>query len=70
MMMISMKRNSSSSYKEQNSDDMVYGTKVHKELAKEFQNHRNAHNGTTITNVGFYGPQSRRLRLAPSTTKN
>jgi uridine phosphorylase len=49
------------------SDDMAtpYIVQCNKELAKEFQTIEML-NGTTITNVGFYGPQSRRLRLAPS----
>lgn len=42
-----------------------YIVQCNKELAKHFQTIEIL-NGTTITNVGFYGPQSRRLRLAPS----
>jgi uridine phosphorylase len=49
------------------SDDMAtpYIVQCNKELSKHFQTIEML-NGTTITNVGFYGPQSRRLRLAPS----
>jgi uridine phosphorylase len=49
------------------SDDMAtpYIVQCNKELAQQFQTIEML-NGTTITNVGFYGPQSRRLRLAPS----
>lgn len=49
------------------SDDMAtpYIVQCNKELAHHFQTVEML-NGTTITNVGFYGPQSRRLRLAPS----
>ena len=49
------------------SDDMAtpYIVQCNKELSKHFQTVEIL-NGTTITNVGFYGPQSRRLRLAPS----
>ncbi|KQC33636.1 phosphorylase [Nonlabens sp. YIK11] len=49
------------------SDDMAtpYIVQCNRELAKHFQTIEML-NGTTITNVGFYGPQSRRLRLAPS----
>jgi uridine phosphorylase len=49
------------------SDDMAtpYMVQCNKELAQQFQTIEML-NGTTITNVGFYGPQSRRLRLAPS----
>ncbi|WP_194852632.1 nucleoside phosphorylase [Nonlabens antarcticus] len=36
-----------------------------RDLARQFQTIEML-NGTTITNVGFYGPQSRSLRLAPS----
>ncbi|MGB3592304.1 MAG: nucleoside phosphorylase [Nonlabens sp.] len=36
-------------------------------LAKKFQT-VDVLNGNTITNVGFYGPQGRRLRLAPART--
>lgn len=42
-----------------------YIVPCNKELAKHFQTVEML-NGTTITNVGFYGPQSRRLRLEPS----
>lgn len=34
-------------------------------LAKHFQT-IDMHNGNTITNVGFYGPQGRKLRLTPA----
>jgi len=49
------------------SDHMAtpYIVQCNKELSKHFQTIEML-NGTTITNVGFYGPQSRRLRLAPS----
>lgn len=42
-----------------------YVVHCNKDLAQQFQTVEML-NGTTITNVGFYGPQSRRLRLAPS----
>jgi uridine phosphorylase len=49
------------------SDNMAtpYIVQCNKDLAKHFQTIEML-NGTTITNVGFYGPQSRRLRLEPS----
>ncbi len=34
-------------------------------LAKRFQT-LDIHNGNTVTNVGFYGPQGRKLRLKPA----
>ncbi len=42
-----------------------YLVSCHKELSNNFQSIEIL-NGTTITNVGFYGPQSRQLRLQPS----
>lgn len=42
-----------------------YVVSCNKDLAKKFQTIE-MQNGNTITNVGFYGPQSRKIRLEPS----
>ncbi|AZQ44397.1 nucleoside phosphorylase [Nonlabens ponticola] len=42
-----------------------YLVNCNKELASQFQS-IDMTNGTTITNVGFYGPQSRSIRLQPA----
>lgn len=42
-----------------------YVVACNKELAKKFQS-MEMQNGNTITNVGFYGPQSRKIRLEPA----
>ncbi len=42
-----------------------YVVNCSKDLSKHFQSVE-MHNGTTVTNVGFYGPQSRSLRLSPA----
>jgi uridine phosphorylase len=42
-----------------------YVVSCNKDLAKKFQTVE-MQNGNTITNVGFYGPQSRKIRLEPA----
>jgi uridine phosphorylase len=42
-----------------------YIVSCNKSLAQDFQSVE-MNNGTTVTNVGFYGPQSRSIRLAPA----
>lgn len=42
-----------------------YVVSCDRELAKKFQTVE-MQNGNTITNVGFYGPQSRKIRLEPA----
>ncbi|MEN8817807.1 MAG: nucleoside phosphorylase [Nonlabens sp.] len=42
-----------------------YVVSCDKQLAKKFQTVE-MQNGNTITNVGFYGPQSRKIRLEPA----
>ncbi|AGC78407.1 uridine phosphorylase [Nonlabens dokdonensis] len=42
-----------------------YVVSCNKDLAKKFQTIE-MQNGNTITNVGFYGPQSRKIRLEPA----